>query len=232
MPRAPRHRLVVLLATLVVLAGCSGGKANQSGAQLPAALPLLAESAKAMAGVQTTHFTLDVKGEIPDLPIRHAEGVLTRAGNAKGTGTLSQFGATVEVEFVIVDRKVYLKGPTGGFQEVPQATVASFYDPSAILDPERGVAKILGAIKDARTEAKEAVGGKDAYRVAVTLAPGALTTLVPGVDQQVAGKLWLAADSKRLLKGEFAVPVSGSDKTGTVTLTFSDYDAPVTIGAP
>jgi lipoprotein LprG len=49
---------------------------------------------------------------------------------------------------------------------------------------------------------------------------------------QLTGKLWLAADSKRLLKGQFTVPANGSDKGGTVTITFTDYDAPVTISAP
>jgi lipoprotein LprG len=232
MPRARRHRFAVLLAAVLALAGCSGGKADQGGAALPAAQPLLAESAQAMNTVQTAHFTLDVAGDVADLQVRHAEGVLTRAGNAKGTGTLTQFGATVEVEFVIVDKRVFLKGPTGGFQELPQATVASFYDPSAILDPDRGVAKVLGAIKDGRTEAKEKVGGTDAFRVAVTLPAGTVTTLVPGLDQQVTGHLWLAADTKRLLKAEFGVPASGSGKAGTVTLAFTDYDAPVTISAP
>ena len=58
--------------------------------------------------------------------------------------------------------------------------------------------QLLGALKDARTEAEDPVGGQDAYRVAVTAAPGALDVLLPGVGDHVTGKLWLAADSKRL----------------------------------
>jgi lipoprotein LprG len=233
MPWTLRSRLTVLLVAVVGLAGCTGPSHDQAKPdQLPAATELLATSAAAMRDVQTTHFLLDVRGTIEGLAIHKAEGVLTRAGNAKGTATIDQFGATVEVEFVIVDRKVHLKGPTGGFQEVPQALAASVYDPSAILDPDRGVSKLLAAIKDAHTEAKESVGGQDAYRVAVTPAPGTLQALIPGASDQLTGKLWLAVDTKRLLKGEFTVPATGSTTSGAITITFSDFNAPVTISAP
>jgi lipoprotein LprG len=164
--------------------------------------------------------------------VHHAEGSLTKDGAAKGTATIDELGATVEVQFIVVDKKLFLKGPTGGFQEIPSAMAASVYDPSAILDPDRGVSKLLTVIKDAHTEAKESVNGQDAYRIAVKPAPGSLDTLIPGIGDNVTGKLWIAADSKRVVKAEFTVPANGSDKGGTITLTFSDYDAPVSISAP
>ena len=232
MSRTPRTRAALLLAAVVLLAGCTRNGGGQSTATLPDATQLLVASAAAMRDVKTAHFVLDVKGAIADIAVHHAEGSLTREGNAKGNATVDQFGATVEVEFVIVDKKVYLKGPPGGFQEVPAALAASVYDPSAILDPDRGVAKVLAGIKDPHTEAKESVGGQDAYRVAFTPAAGSLDSLIPGAGDHATGKLWLAVESKRVLKGEFTVPASGSDKGGTVTITFSDYDAPVTVSAP
>jgi lipoprotein LprG len=221
----------VLAAALLALglAGCtSGNKASD----LPPAAQLLAASVAAVKDVQTVHFTLDVQGKVGDIAVHHADGVLTRAGEAKGSATVEQFGATVEVQFVVVGDKLYVKGPTGGYQQLPLSLASSVYDPSAILDPQRGVAKLLGSVSNARTEAKEQVGGKDAYRVAVTPAPGTLGALVPGIGDNATGKIWLAADSKRPLKGEFTVPGSASDKGGTVTITFTDYDAPVTISAP
>jgi lipoprotein LprG len=94
------------------------------------------------------------------------------------------------------------------------------------------VAKLLASIKDPKTEAKESMGGQDAYRIGFTPAPGALDALIPGVGDKATGKLWLGVDSKRLVKGEFTVPASGSDKGGTITITLFDYDSPVTISAP
>jgi lipoprotein LprG len=231
MPRILRTLPVLTLAAAVLLSACTKN-ASPPASQLPEAGPLLLASASAMRDVKSAHFVLDVQGQPAGIAVHHAEGSLTAAGDAKGTATVEQLGATVEVEFVFVNKKVYLKGPTGGFQEVPATMAASVYDPSAILDPQRGVAKLLAALKDAKTEAKEPVGGQDAYRVAVTPAPGTLDALIPGAPDHVTGKLWIAADSKRLLKAEFTVPASGSDKGGTITLTLTDYDAPVTISAP
>jgi|SRR6266536_1832896 lipoprotein LprG len=234
MPRTRRWAIFTLAALTAI--GLSACTKNPTSAPSTAALPdgsqLLLASAAAMREVKTAHVTIDVQGTVGSIGLHHADGTLTRSGDAKGTATVEQLGATVEVEFVIVGGKVYLKGPTGGFQQVPAALASQVYDPSAILDADRGVAKLLTAVKSAKTEAKESVGGQDAYRVAVTPAPGSLDALIPGVGDQATGKLWIAADSKRLLKGVFTVPPSGSDKGGTITITFTDYDAPVTISAP
>jgi lipoprotein LprG len=218
-------------ALVAGLAGCTSGTKTTT-TDLPPASQLLAASVVAVKDVKSVHFTLDVQGTVGDIAVHHADGVLTRSGDAKGTATVEQLGATVEVQFVVVGDKLYVKGPTGGFQQLPLSLASSVYDPSAILDPDRGMAKLLGSVSNARTEAKEQVGGKDAYRVAVTPAPGSMNALVPGLPDNVTGKIWLAADAKRPVKGEFTVPGSASDKGGTVTITFTDYDAPVTISAP
>ncbi len=234
MPRTRRWAILTLAAlTAIGLAACTRNQSSSTGtAALPDGSQLLLTSAAAMKEVKTAHVTIEVQGTVGGIGLHKADGVLTRAGDAKGTATVDQLGATVEVQFVITGGKVYLKGPTGGFQQVPAALASSVYDPSAILDPEKGLAKLLSVVKSAKTEAKESVGGQDAYRVAVTPAPGSLDALIPGVGDNATGKLWVAADSKRLLKGEFTVPPSGSDKGGTITVTLTDYDAPVTVSAP
>jgi lipoprotein LprG len=106
------------------------------------------------------------------------------------------------------------------------------YDPSAILDPDRGIAKVLGSVTDAKTEAQESVDGRPAYRVAVKANGDDLSTIVPGVSGTVPGKVWLGTTDKRLLKAQFTLPGSGNAKGGTVTVVFSDFDAPATISAP
>ncbi|MFD2397254.1 LppX_LprAFG lipoprotein [Prauserella oleivorans] len=52
--------------------------------------------------------------------VQSLEGDLDRSGQAKGNGTLNQLGQLVEVEFVLADDTLYLKGPTGGFQKIPR----------------------------------------------------------------------------------------------------------------
>ncbi|MBM2620340.1 LppX_LprAFG lipoprotein [Actinoplanes sp. LDG1-06] len=228
----PRLRAVLALSTaLLALAACTQDKAKSSEdttptATLPAGDTLVKESATAMREIKTTQFLINADGEIAGLSLRRAEGTLTKEGSAKGTAQIEQAGSPVELEFVIVGDQIHLKGPTGGFQALPLTLAASVYDPSAILDPDRGIAKVLGSATGATTEAKEQVDGKDAWRVAATSTGTDLAGLVPGVTGSIPAKLWIADADKRLLKSTFTLP------GGTVTVTFQGFDAPVTISAP
>jgi lipoprotein LprG len=225
---------VALLAAL----GVSGAAAcTDDGQGRPESLPdggeLLRQSAQAMREVETLKFNLSVEGTIPGVAIRGAEGQLTRDGDVKGTGQLNQGDATSEIEFVIVDDSLYLKGPTGGFQRLPASVAATVYDPSKILDPDLGVAALVAGGTQPRTEAREQVDGTDAYRIAVTLPRDKLTVLLPGVSTDLNGQLWVAAnDPKRLLRAKVDVPATGGGEPGTVTLGLSEFNEPVTITPP
>jgi lipoprotein LprG len=233
--------MIALLATLpVVLFGvtaCKDTKSPGTGASAatggnPAGDALLKESSAAMRDVKTAQFAITADAAIAGVSLHSAEGTLTREGNAKGTAQVEQLGITVEVSFVIVDDKLYLKGPTGGYQVMSSSLAASVYDPSAILDPDRGIAKVLSTASDAKTEGSEELDGKKTWRVAATMKAADLVTVVPGVTDSVPGKLWIGADDKRLVKAEFTLPAVGDSKGGKVTVTFKNFDAPVTISAP
>ena len=224
-----RLRLALVLSTvLVTLVACTPDKAKNGGNKadsLPAGDTLVQDSATAMREIKSTKFLITADGEIAGLSLRRAEGTLTKEGSAKGTAQVVQAGATVELVFVIVGDKLYLKGPTGGYQTLPVTLAATVYDPSAILDPDRGIAKVLGSATGAKTEASEPVDGKDAWRVAVNTTGTELSGLIPGGTGSIPAKLWIAAADKRLLKATFTL--SG----GTATVTFKEFDVPVTISA-
>ena len=226
-----RPRLLITFLALVTLAltGCS--KDDEPSAQLPNGATLVSESATATGALTSAHVKIDTEGEVGSLPLRRAEGDLLRSGDAKGSIQLSQFGVLIEYEFVVVGKSIYLKGVTGGWQKVDAAVAAQIYDPSAILDPNRGIAKLLATAKDPVTEAAEKADGKDAYRVAVKLDSASVATLVPGVTGDVTGKLWIDAQNKQLLKAVVTVPGTGG-KTGTVTINVTNINAPVTVSAP
>jgi lipoprotein LprG len=224
--------LIAVLVVLLGLAACKSGKTDTASANLPAGDALLKESSAAMHDIKTAQFVITSDGAVAGLNLHKAEGTLTREGSAKGTAQIDQSGATVEVSFVIVGDKIYLKGPTGGYQTLPLALAASVYDPSAILNPDKGIAKVLSTATGAKTEAIEEVDGKQAYRVAATMNAADLVTVVPGVTDPVPAKLWISVDDKRLLKAAFTMPATGDAKGGTVTVTFTNFDAPATISAP
>jgi lipoprotein LprG len=62
--------------------------------------------------------------------------------------------------------------------------------------------------------------------VATTFSAQTLGTLVPGVTQAVNGKVWVDKASSRLTKVELPL------QNGGVTVSLSDYDAPVTVTPP
>jgi lipoprotein LprG len=185
-----------------------------------------------MRDVKTARFVIEAEATIADVPVRGADAQLTREGSAKGAIRIDQGGGIVEFQFVIIGQKLWLKGPTGSFQELPLAMASGIYDPSAILDPERGVAKLLSTATEAKTQARESVDGVDAYRVSAKFDPAAVAALVPGAGEGVTGRVWVGVERKLPVRMTFSLPAQGGGKPGTVTVKFSEYDAPVTINAP
>jgi lipoprotein LprG len=227
MPR--RHlRLVALFTALVIalLTSCTTAQEQQEKARLPGGAQLLADSAKAMQAVSTTHFTVEVQGNAPEIPFQSANGQLTREGSAKGIVKRNQGGRIVELEVVVVDDKLYLRGATGPFLKLDASNLRVFYDPRPILKPDQGIASVLTSGKEATTEAREPVGGVDSYRVRVNFPAQPLGTLVPGPAQDKTGQVWIAVEDSRLMQAQF--PTSD----GTLTVRFSEFDAPVEITAP
>jgi lipoprotein LprG len=226
--------VLALLAALVAVTSCTNStdkKTDESTGSLPDGATLLSESATAMRDIKTAKFLITADGAISGLSLRRAEGTLTREGDAEGTAQIEQSGTSVDLTFVIVGDKIYIKGPTGGYQELPLSLASSVYDPSAILDPDQGIAKVLSTATDAKTEAGEAVDGTDAWRVALTANGADLAKIIPGVTGNPPGKVWLGKEDKRLHKAVFTLPAEGG-ATGTVTVTFQQFDAPADIKAP
>ncbi|MGH3980221.1 MAG: LppX_LprAFG lipoprotein [Pseudonocardiaceae bacterium] len=217
-----RYPVLALLAALlaVLMPGCSGGEELPDGAQL------LSRSAESMRGISSARFDLDIEGTGSGLPIRGAQGRLTREGDADGTATLDQGQQVSELRFVLTGDTLYLQGPTGGFQRVPAGFASSVYDPSVILDAQRGVPALLANGTQPVTEAREAVGGTDAYRVTATFPRSVLSGLVPGLVEDAKGQVWIGAAQPHLLQARF--PLAG----GTVTVRLSEFDAPVDITPP
>ncbi|MFI0416792.1 MULTISPECIES: LppX_LprAFG lipoprotein [Spongiactinospora] len=215
---------LALLVAPVAVAGCSA-----SGSALPPGDELMKKSATAMRTVKSAAFAIETEGS-PPVPVRKADGRLTAAGDADGTVQIEVIGSLQELAFVLLGDTVHFKGPTGGYQTMTRRQLAAFYDPSAILDPAKGVPALLAASTKAATQAEEQVGGVAAYRVTATLPQAALSTVVPGVQQGADATLWLDKSNGRLVKA--SVPLGKGDASGTVIVTLSEYDAPVQVTAP
>jgi lipoprotein LprG len=218
-------RLVVLgVLGLVAAAGCSSS--TDTGTPPPDGAALLKEASETMKTVNSATFALTVTGQVPGVPVKEVSGDLNRAGEAKGNAKLDQFGQTFEVEFVLFDKKLYIKGITGSWQEFGDAS--RIYDPSAILDPDRGVAKLLASIQSPVSEGREDIGGVKTVRVSGKVAKDIVTGLVPGVQSDVNVKVWVKDEAgKQPVRAQ--VEISPGN---TVDITLSEVNKPVAVTKP
>lgn len=180
-----------------------------------------------MASVTSAAFTLSVEGQVPTLTVQSAEGVLNAQGDAQGSAKIVQFGQLVEVEFVLSGGELYLKGVTGGFTQVPAALAGSVYDPSAILDPDRGVAKVLSSVQNPTITGSEGENWVISGSVPAAVAAG----LVPGISGDVTGLFTIEKATSQLTSADLTL--DGADGTpATVKVALSDFNEPVSISPP
>ncbi|MDU0290583.1 LppX_LprAFG lipoprotein [Saccharothrix longispora] len=214
----PRRTLIGSLV-LALAVGCtsSGG----GGADLPAGPEVLSKASAGMKSVDSTHFVITVDGELPDVPVKDAEGDLNADGESRGRAKVDQFGRLIEVEYVLVGQDLYFKGPTGGFTKLPAALAGQVYDPTLILDPDKGVAKVLADAKDAKT-----TGSDDGTTVVEATVPEAVAAgLVPGIDSDV--KSTFSVREEKLTRAVFELPAGAK-----VTIDLSDFNKPFTVSPP
>jgi lipoprotein LprG len=106
------------------------------------------------------------------------------------------------------------------------------YDPSAVLDPNRGIPKLLTSVSSPTTEASEKVNGKDAFRIKATLTKDSVGGLIPGVSSDIQGLIWVAKADHRLLKVKGDLPPGADGNKGSVIINFTEFDKPYQIKAP
>lgn len=187
-----------------------------------------------MRAVRTVTVGIEVDPVAAGIPIRSANGQLTSDGQAQGSAVLAfNGGAPLEYQLVVTGGVFYLRGPTGPFTPLPRVIARTVFDPTAILDADRGIAVLLSSADAPVTRAREEVDGVDTFRVDATFRPQPVATLVPAVQGPVPGSVSVDAATFRVVRAVLQVPDGpGGAKGGPVTVRLSDYDAPVTVTRP
>jgi len=221
----------ILLVLLVAVSGCSGSSGTPTAASTtappPTASEILAASATAMAEVTSAAFNLTVDGQLPSVTVQSAKGVLNADGDAQGTAAIVQFGQLIEVEFVLAGGQLYIKGVTGGFTQVPASLAGSVYDPSAILDPTRGVAKVISSVQSPTIAGSEG----DSWLISGSVPADVAAGLVPGITDDVTGLFTISKGSSELTSADLTL--DGADgKPATVKVELSAFNEPVSISPP
>jgi lipoprotein LprG len=219
--------LLQIVLALAFTAGCGGG----GSAKNPAGGQLLQQAADVLRTVNSLSFTLRTTGD-PQVNVKSVDAKLLRNGNSQGSVQVTELGMPIQLDFVVLGKTVHFKGLTGGWQQEPLTKVAGIYDPSAVLDPDRGLVQLLLTATGASTRGQDKVAGQNCYRVHATLAQASLARLVPGMSANAPADIWVAAADHHVLKAQVQVPSKSGGKPGAVTVAFADFGKPFPISAP
>ncbi|HEU4866814.1 MAG TPA: LppX_LprAFG lipoprotein [Actinomycetota bacterium] len=229
-----KRRLLVFLMVLPALVGAGCSSNEEPASDLPEGKGLLTEAADALDGVNTMQFVLKVEGDRPsNFQITDAEGTITREGSVSATAKVLQAGTLVEYEYIVVNKIPYLKGPTGGFRQVPEAIYSRIFDPTGLLTGERSLPNALREVENAETEDTEEIDGVDTYRVKGELDPTqveGLSLLASGVEGEAT--IWVNRETKEMARARVPFTVSGTEGETVVTVSLSRFNEPADIKAP
>lgn len=229
-----KRRLLIFLMVIPALVASGCAKEDEPASDLPDGKGLLTESAQALDGVNTVHFLLKVEGNrASNFQITEAEGTITREGSVSATAKVLQAGTLVEYEYIVFDNVPYLKGPTGGFRQVPVEIYSRIFDPTGLLGGERSLPNALREVENAETEDTEQIDGVDTYRITGELDPTqveGLSLLASGVEGEAT--IWVDQDTKQMARARVPFTVSGTEGETVVTVSLSRFNEPADIKAP
>ena len=152
-----------LLMITIPIGACSKSS-KPSGGPLPDAATLLKQSSQATKAVKSVHLELSVTGKIKGLPLKTLTGDLTTDPTAAtGKATLTIVDPPLAADFVVFDSVLYAALSAGKWEDFGPA--ADLYDPSAILNPDTGLANLLAKMTNAKAEGRETIGGQTTIRI-------------------------------------------------------------------
>ncbi len=218
--------LIAVLLGAGLISGCS----KKASEPLPEAAGLIKQSVETTRKLSSAHLEIAVTGKIDGLPIKTLSGDLTNVPSVavKGNSTISMGGSDVDVELVVLDGTLYAALTPNSWLDMGPA--ADIYDPSVILNPDAGLANLLGNVTEAKAQDAEAVGGVPTVRITGTVSADAVNKLIPQL--KAAGPLpatvWIEKDAPHQLVQATVDQSSGN----SVSLTLSEWDKPVTVTKP
>ncbi len=231
-----RCRLTAVLASLTLatglIAGCSFRSSN-SGGPLPDAATLVKQSADSTKNIKSAHLVLTVTGKIPGLPVKTLTGDLTTAPStaAQGNAQLTYLGQDISADFVVVDGDLYTNALNPGDKTMTDVGPASqIYDPSAILNPDTGVADVLANFTDAKAEGRDQISGQTTVRISGNVSPDAVNKIASNfkATKPVPATVWIVESGDHQL-AQVSLQYSQGN---TIQMTLSNWGQPVQVTKP
>lgn len=218
--------LTVLLAAALFTVGCS----KKAAEPLPDAAGLISQSIQTTKALKSAHLEIAVTGKIDGLPVKTLSGDLTNvpAVAVKGNAKVTMGGSDIDADLVVLDGTLFAAlSPNNWLDMGPAAEV---YDPSVILDPNSGLANMLGKLTDVKATGFDTIGGVPTVKITGQAAADAVNKLIPQlkVTGPVPATVWIEkAAPNQLVQAEVEQSTGNS-----VRLTLSEWDKPVTVTKP
>jgi lipoprotein LprG len=221
--------LASLSLATVLIAGCSKNSA-QSGGPLPDATTLVTQSTAVTKKLTNAHLVLTVNGKITGLPVKTLSGDLTTTPGtaASGNATISIGGSDIQVNFVVIDGDLYATLTPNKWSDFGKAS--DIYDPSALLNPDTGVANVLANFSNAKAEGRDNINGQSTIRISGNVTPDAVNKIASpfNATQPVPSTVWIQETGDHQL----AQVQLQKDSSNSVQLTLSNWGQPVQVTKP
>lgn len=204
--------------------------AKKSTEPLPDAAAILKESSATTAELDSVHMSLEVTGSMENMPVTALDGAVTEQPGpaAKGYAKIAYRGAPAYVAFIVVGGDFYVSQDHGRW--VDYGPAAKFYDAASILSPDTGLAGLLTDFVDPEVEGRETIDDVHTVRISGEVSADGAKKIVPQLQatKRTACTVWIEETGDHDL---VALKLASGDDDA-VTITFSNWNAPVTVGKP
>lgn len=237
--RAVRWRLAtVLVAGVLLAAGCGGGDAEPDTPPVDAAT-LLRAAAERMDGVERFHFELEHENGFTEivlgLQMERASGDVAGADRLRAE-VQARFGPlNVETGIVILPDQSWLRNPITGAWQREEISI------EAIFNPSEGVTALMRSIAERAAESgatvtgSERIEGVETYRVEAEVDSGELTLFAADAPAglKLRAVIWIGVDDPLVYRVELHGAATRDEPADLVRrLTLSNFDGDIVIEPP
>lgn len=223
------------LSTVVGLSAVvgSGTACGDGSGGLPDAAFLIRETVPSAKDVVSGHVVMTMSAALPGVAVQgfDADVRARRAGLPGGAvGTATVGGMTIP--FAEIGGRMYVQTTDETYRPAPPLPDGrAMPSPSSIIDPDRGLARLLGALRDPKTEVRERVRGVLAFRVTGTVPRAVVAGVLPGARTDARLSVWFAAKGRHQpVVNTLTIPDT-SGKPVTVDVMLSDPNKKVRLPA-
>jgi hypothetical protein len=223
-------------------APASPGASGTSAAASPEAQQLLQDASKATTALHSLHVNLQTTN-ITTLPMEMVNADVTNQpeGNGQAVGDamirLQPKSPAVPKQFLVTNKTMYTKNEAGAYTSMGPAE--KIYDPGVVLDKDKGIGFVIGKVTGPQTAGNETIDGVATVKVTGMIDAKIIDPLVPQIGKNggtLPITLYIADAKAPGAPGSPPSPVLVRmvlDKDqGHVTITLSNWGAPVTIPNP